>query len=254
MAFFSFLDPALNFLLGWSLLLPPWLGVLLLSFAISLMIVIVYKYTTNQNLMKQLKDEMQAFQKEMKELKDHPEKALEVQGKAMETNMKYMMQSFKSTLYTLLPIIIIFGWLNAHWAFVALAPGQDFPVQFNFVKGVNGTISATAPDGILLTGQSPQTITDGSTIFTFKGVTAGNYAIPFDLNNKTYTKSVIVTNGKEYAEQATLVNDGTVQTITLGLQKLVVLDLFGWQIGWLGSYIIFSLIFSMVLRKLLKVY
>ena len=31
-------------------------------------------------------------------------------------------------------------------------------------------------------------------------------------------------------------------------------SLFGWKPGWLGVYIIFSIIFSMVLRKLLKIH
>jgi uncharacterized membrane protein (DUF106 family) len=254
MAFFSFLDPALNFLLGWSLLLPPWLGVLLLSFAISLMVVIIYKFTTDQNLMKQLKEEMQAFQKEMKELRDHPEKALEVQGKAMETNMKYMMQSFRSTLFTMLPIILIFGWLNAHLAFAALAPGQEFPVELKFNQGVTGTITTLAPDGLELTTDGNKTISDGSAIFTFKGDTEGAHTLAFRFGNKDYTKDVLITSSRNYDPPIDTFPDGDVKSITVGLKKLVVTNLFGWQIGWLGTYILWSLLFSIVLRKLLNVY
>ena len=53
----------------------------------------------------------------MKTLRSDPDKMMVVQRKAMETNMKYMMQSMRPTLFTLIPIIVIFGWLNATLAF-----------------------------------------------------------------------------------------------------------------------------------------
>ena len=65
MGFGDILNPIFSPLLN----LPTLWAVILLSFLISLIITVVYKYTTNQNLMKQLKDEMKEFQREIKELK-----------------------------------------------------------------------------------------------------------------------------------------------------------------------------------------
>lgn len=95
--------------------LPPLLGVLIVSIIITVLVTLIYKWTTDQNLMKQLKDEIKEFQNEMKTLKDDPKKAMEVQKKAMQTNMKYMMQSFKPMLITFIPIVFIFGWLRGHY-------------------------------------------------------------------------------------------------------------------------------------------
>jgi len=74
------LDSVFNPLLN----LPTLWAVILLSFLISLIITVVYKYTTDQNLMKQLKSEMKEFQKEIKELRKEPEKAMQVQKKSMQ--------------------------------------------------------------------------------------------------------------------------------------------------------------------------
>ena len=108
MGFFSFLDVPLDFMLGWLLKLTPFWSILIMSFILSLLIVLIYKITTNQTLMKSLKEEIKSLQKQMKELKHDPTKMMEVNKKAMETNMKYMGQSFKPMLFTFLPIIIIF--------------------------------------------------------------------------------------------------------------------------------------------------
>ncbi|MFC1769138.1 EMC3/TMCO1 family protein, partial [Nanoarchaeota archaeon] len=96
MVFETLLDPIFNPLLALS---PLWI-MLILSFLVSALITLIYKFTTDQNLMKSLKEEIKEFQNEMKELKHDPSKMMEVQKKAMQTNMKYMMQSLKSTLFT----------------------------------------------------------------------------------------------------------------------------------------------------------
>ena len=70
---------------------------------------------TDQKLMKEIKQEMKDLQKEMKQFRDQPEKAMALQKKAFERQMKYMMQSFKPTLITLLPIMLIFGWLRLYY-------------------------------------------------------------------------------------------------------------------------------------------
>ena len=146
MAFENLLNPIFSPLLN----LPTLWAVVLLSFLISFIITLLYKYTTNQNLMKQLKEEMKEFQKEIKELRKEPEKAMQVQKRAKQTNMKYMMQSMKSTLYSFIPIIIIFSWMTAHLAYDPILPGQDFTTTVTFEKNVNGMIELSVPKGITI--------------------------------------------------------------------------------------------------------
>ncbi|MBD3361932.1 DUF106 domain-containing protein [Candidatus Woesearchaeota archaeon] len=256
MGFFSFLDPVLNFVFGPLLTLPPFWAILVISFIISIIIVLVYKFATNQKVMKELKEETKALQKQMKELKDNPSKAMEVQKKAMQTNMQYMMKSMKPTLITFIPIILIFGWLQAHFAFVPIMPGQDFSMTVEFEEGISGDILAEAPEGINIDGPSTKKIEDGKVVFTMRGQ-EGVYRSPpveFTVDGKTYSKPVIITNEKEYVEPVLSVNDDTVESITTSNEKRKILNLFGWKLGWLGTYIIFAIIFSMILRKLLRVY
>lgn len=107
----SILDPVL----GPVMSIPsPW-NLLLVCFILTGVITILYKYLTDQKMMKELKDDMKMHQKEMKELKDNPQKMMEVQKKAMEKNMKYMLHSMKPTLFTFIPIIFIFGWLRNYY-------------------------------------------------------------------------------------------------------------------------------------------
>jgi uncharacterized membrane protein (DUF106 family) len=256
MGFFSFLDPALNFVFGPLLKLPPFWGILIISFMISVIIVLVYKFFTNQQVMKQLKDETKELQKQIKELKHDPKKAMEIQKKAMQTNMQYMMKSMKPTLITFIPIILIFGWLQANMAFLPIVPGQDFSMTLEFYDGISGEVSAIVPEGITLHGEAVRKIEDGKVVFAMRGK-EGIYKSPgvdFTVNSKTYAQSVIITEDRDYIQPVSTIKDNTVKSIITGNEKMKILNLFGWKLGWLGTYIIFALVFSMLLRKILKVY
>jgi len=248
--FFSFLDPVMNFLFGWTLQLSPFWAVLIISFILSLMVTLIYKFTTNQSLMKSLKEEIKALQAEMKTLRHDPSKMMEVNRRAMETNMKYMSQSFKPMLFTFLPVIIIFGWLNAHLAFEPIHPGQEFTMTVLFETGARGNITIFPSEGLQVTSDVTKTITDGNAIFTLKAPSQGLYPVRFETDGTEYTKNVLITNERAYLEPVTRVNDDFVESITTEHAKTRVL--FG--LSWLWSYIVFSLVFSIVLRRMMKVY
>ena len=168
--------------------IPTLFSIILLSFLISLIITLVYKYTTDQNLMKQLKEEIKRLQKEMKELKSNPQKAMEVQKKAMQTNMKYMSHSLKSTLFTFIPLIIIFSWMNSNLAYDPILPGQDFTVTAVFEKGANGEITLNAPEGLEV-DKAKKEVKDSEVKWALNGK-EGEYLLLFEFNNEKHEKEV----------------------------------------------------------------
>lgn len=252
MAFSSLLNPVLNPIL----IINPAISILLLSFIISLGITVIYKLTTNQDLMKQLKSEMKEFQKEIKMLKANPQKAMAVQKRAMETNMKYMMHSMKSTLFTILPIILIFGWMNANLAYEPIAPGEEFTVTAYFMDIYDGEVFIEIPDGITSLSEQTKTVKDGIASWTLQG-DAGEYLLGFGFGKKYVTKDVIISERKAYSPIEERYSKSELKKVVNGnkpLKPLGTLSIFGWHPGWLGYYIILSIIFSMLLRKVMKVY
>ena len=176
--------------------IPTLFSIILLSFLISLIITLVYKYTTDQNLMKQLKEEIKRLQKEMKELKSNPQKAMEVQKKAMQTNMKYMSHSLKSTLFTFIPLIIIFSWMNSNLAYDPILPGQDFTVTAVFEKGANGEITLNAPEGLEV-DKAKKEVKDSEVKWALNGK-EGEYLLLFEFNNEKHEKELLITKNQAY--------------------------------------------------------
>ena len=258
MGFLDFLNPVFDFLFGWMLPLPPFWSILILSLIMSLIIVVITKYTTKQDVMKHLKEESKELQKQMKTLKDTPEKMLAVQKQHMESSMKYMRESFKPMIWTFIPIILIFGWISAHLAFEPIMPGQEFSVKVQLEKGLGSTIvTATAPEGITLTSDASKDVSDGVAIFTFKADTPGKYespALTFTVNGKGYEKDIIIGTERVYATPVKTFRDKTVKSIETVHDKVKVINIGSFSLSWIWSYIIFSIVFSSLLRKWLKIY
>jgi uncharacterized membrane protein (DUF106 family) len=249
----NLLNPVLDPVLSPLLKLPPLLAIFIISAFISALITFIYKFTTDQELMKSLKEKMKEHQKQMKEERNNPQKVMEIQKKSMEHNMKYMMQSMKSTLFTILPIIIIFGWLNMHMAYYPLMPGEEFSVSAIFRNGVNGNVGLEVPSEIELLNDARQNISDNMATWNLKGP-EGEYIIDIKYGDETFLKEIKITDEREYEPVEKKVNDDKLKSITVGNEKIVYINLFGWRIGWLGSYIIFSLVLSTLLRKFLKIH
>jgi uncharacterized membrane protein (DUF106 family) len=257
MVFETLLDPVFSPLLK----LPPVLAILIISMVISLVITIVYKYMTDQAMMKDLKQRQKDFQKKMKSLRSEPEKLMKVQKEAMSVNMQYMKQSFKPTLITFLPIIIIFGWLNANMAFDPIMPGQEFDATLYFKQGFKGDVGISVPEGVEVIGEETKPIEEGAVSFTLKGE-EGDYLLVFNYEESHYDKELTITDGRRYAPVRKVFKKEPLTQIALSNEKLIAVNLFsleegGWskgRVGWLGTYIIFSIIFSLGLRKLLKIY
>lgn len=230
--------------------LSPKIAITLISLVISIVSTLIYKWTTDQDLMKRLKDEIKELQKQMKTLTEHPEELSAVQKKSMEANMKYMSASMKPTLYTIIPIILIFGWLQGQYSFEPIMPGQDFTIQIDFEKGTQGTLKATAEN--MIVNEPEKQIQDNKAIIGLTANETGTQTLKLEFNDKKHEVPIQI-GEKTKKNTISIKKDGIKQAV-INYKKLIVLNLFGWQIGWIGTYIISSIIFSMILRKAMKIY
>ena len=249
MAYYDFL----NIILSPLFKLPVWLAVILMAFLISLIVILVTKFTTDQALMKKLKEDMKEHQKQVKELKNEPAKAMEMQKKMMESNMKYMSHSLRPTLITFIPIILIFGWMSSNFAFESIKPQQEFQATAFFEKNSDGSAELIVPDEIKIIGSKIQKIENDKTSWTLKG-SEGEHILEFNYNGEKQQTSVLITNDNKYINSIKK-TEGKIKTIQINYKKLIVLPI-GYKdwLGWLGTYIWSSILFTLVLRKIIKVY
>ncbi|MBI2152011.1 DUF106 domain-containing protein [Candidatus Woesearchaeota archaeon] len=259
----AFLDSILNPVFQPLLKLGPFWAVLIISLVITLVTVLVYKYFTDQAEMKRLKEQQKDFQKQMKELKDNPTEMMKVQKEAMKANFDYMKHSFKATLITMLPVLILFGWMNAHLAFEPIYPDEAYSITAKFAPGVNGAALAVVDKDTELLTKAQQNIENSQTTWRMKS-SSGEHIFTIKIGDESaeagkeeQSQKILITKDFSYTPAFTSYKDSGIQSLQINYNKLRPLgdfSLFSWQPGWLGWYIIFSIVFSLGLRKLLNVY
>ncbi len=251
----AFLDPVFNPVLLPLLNKSPFLGIVILSLILSLIVVLVYKYFTNQQEMKRLKEQQKEYQQKFKELKDKPDEMMKLQKEAMGKNFEYMKHSLKATLITMLPIILVFGWMNAHLAFEPIYPGEMYSITAQFKEGLTGDAELIVDEGTELVSPALQPIANTVT-WNLKS-TEGEHFVTVRAGNIEQSKKVFITTELKSEMPLSAYKHSDIEQIRINYNKLRPLadfSLFGWQPGWLGLYIIFSIVFSIVLRKVMKVY
>lgn len=233
--------------------IPTLYSVLIISFFISLLINIVYKFTTNQKRLKEIREETKIYQKRMRELKDDPKKMMDVQKDAMKLQMEMFTQTMKSTFITIIPLILIFAWMNSHFAYAPIKPNQEFTTSMFFKEGATGSAELVAPEGIQITGNAVVDIKDDKAVWNLKGE-EGEYLLQYKFEDLSFDKEVLISQNSNYKNPIKNINQNDVEQISVEHNKNILLNIFGFKIGWLGTYIIFSLIFSIVLRKIMGLY
>ena len=133
----------------------------LIALVVTIIVTYAYKWLTDQKRMKKLRDDLNDYQKEMREVKD-PKKLMNIQKKSLESNLEYMKHSFKPTLYTMLPVLLIFIWLNSFIAYQPIHPGDTFKVDVLVEKGSAGTVKIgdILPTGVILQDNKEKNITN----------------------------------------------------------------------------------------------
>jgi uncharacterized membrane protein (DUF106 family) len=260
MAFANLLDPLLNPLLS----LGAFWTIFIISVFVSLFTVITYKYTTNQDHLRHLKSELKRLQEKSKKYtkEGKGEKALKLQKDMMKLNGQYMKHSMKSTLYTFIPLIIFFGWLGANLAFAPLMPGVPFNVSVQPQTGITGQFVLEAPDGFELLSNASQPVSQSIT-WVLKANSSMNSGVTIRHlpSNEEQFVPLIITTGLDYEEPFHKIDSSKVfSSIIVGNEKLMIfkgIPLFGqlpwistW--GWFGAYFLFSILFSTLLRKAMK--
>lgn len=245
MAFLSGLFDALfDYTLSWD----PLYAIIYISFILSLFIILLYKYATDQKEMKRLKDALADFQKKAKASRDNPEKMMSIQKEMMKTNMEYMKKSMKVTFITFIPMILILGWMDANFSYQPLLPEQDFGLGVVLKEGFDGNVTLVVPKGLEVVGESTVLSKDSTAKFKLKGE-AGEYIATIRAGDASVDKDILVSKQKYAPVEQTYDND-VIESVLLGNNELDIIGSF----GWLFTYFIAMLVFSIGMRKLLKVY
>lgn len=243
-------------------------GIAVLSLVVTALFTWIHAKMTDQEHLKSLKQRQKELQKKLKKERN-PDILKEINEEALKISLQLMRSSFRPMFVIIIPIMILFAFMNANVAYQPITAGEKFNLTAFFkdsVNGKNATISVS--EGIEVIGPTEKTVTKGKANWVLRGKKNGNFLVTVSAEGEKFVKEVIIDNVEYSSVQESCgeprsglskffcsfnkPND-LIKSVSLDNKKRIYLNLFGWKLGWLGSYIIFSIVFGMIIRRIFNI-
>jgi uncharacterized membrane protein (DUF106 family) len=257
----------------------PWVGMILISWLTALLMLFIFRFTSNQAGIRRVKNKIKAHLLELRLFKDSLRLSFKAQGNILRYNLKYISYSTKPLLVMIIPLVLILIQLNVWFGYEALTPGQETILKIKLAEGYDPleTKLALEPSSGFKIQTPPLRIEEEREIdWRLQAREKGVHDLTFIVNGQRLTKKLAVTQ-KPLSKISTLkvrrsfvnelLNPGEppfpknspIKAIEV---KYPVKDmkLFGWGIPWLLGipswlivYFVLSIILGFVFKGVFKV-
>lgn len=253
--------------------LDPLWPLLFFSLVTGIIMLVIFRYTSNQKGIKEAKDRIKAHLLEIRLFKDDLRIQLSAQKEILRHNFTYMKHALKPMLFMIIPVVIILIQLDAWFGYRALKPGASAIVSVKLADNTSvdslSKVSVESPDKGLLVETPPLRIPEeGEVNWRVRANEPGEHNLTFNVSGNTFQKRVIVSDGKldrvsrvvASSFWDTFLNPSEESIGNNSLMKKIEVDypsrsieIFGWHIHWLIVFFVLSIVFGFAFKGLFKV-
>jgi uncharacterized membrane protein (DUF106 family) len=250
----------------------PWFGMAAVSLLTALLMLEVYKLTSNQAAIRGAKDKIKAHLLELRLYKDSMRVTLRAQAAILKANMSYLAANLKPLLVMIVPLVLILAQLGLWFDRAPLGPGEETLVKVGLEAGVDPVslqMELEASPGLEITSPAVRIPDQREVAWRFKATAAGPGRLTLRVGGMALVKSVAV-GGKPMTKVSPLASRGSIwkQALYPGERALAAgtpvrsieilypaksLGAFGFRLHWLVAYLILSIAFGFAFKGVLKV-
>jgi len=252
--------------------LNPWAGMAFISLLTGLLMLFIYRLTSNQTGIRQVKDRIKAHLLELRLYKDNMGVTMKAQGQILRANLRYLGLNFKPLLVMIVPLVLILAQLNLWFGAeplvvgrpailkVELAPETSFP-DMEFALETPPQITVETP---------PLRIEELKEVdWRIKADSPGIFDLTIRAGEQSVLKTVVVAGRPLqkisalkvrrnfldevlYPGEKPLPGKNRVRSVELAYPARR-LNLFGLRVHWLMAYLGLSIVFGFALKRPFKV-
>jgi uncharacterized membrane protein (DUF106 family) len=249
---------------------PIW-GLLIVSVVTGIVMVVIFKYTSNQSGIKGAKDKISAYLMEIRLFKDDMRLMFSAQGRILRTNLTYMRYAVTPMLFMLVPVVLILAQLGIRYADRPLRPGESALVKVKLAEysfDETTPVSVETGEGLRLETPLLRIPRTGEIDFRIGAIKEGHHALTISIDGETLEHPVPVADKVVrayavrlkpdfwhmllYPGQAPIPKTSSIEEIDVKLPPQTV-SMFGWNINWLVFFFIASLVAGYSLKGVFKV-
>jgi len=253
--------------------LPPIVGLAVVSLLTSILLLIVFKKTSNQKALEAVKRKIHAGLFEIRLFNDDFRSILRSQLDILRHNLTYLRYSTVPMIWTLPPLVLLIAQLQFHYGYESLRVGRPAVVKATVQAGESGAkpaIRLESPGPGLEVMEPPVWIPSLLQMaWRIEPRTAGDYELRIVNGSESVTKSVRVRDGSDsivrrsplrvrgfldellYPAEPPLPR-GAFESIAVTYTEANV-GVFGIELHWMIVYFVLSIAFAFLLRGTFKV-
>jgi hypothetical protein len=266
--FLSLVDDVVD--LAFRLMRPlPTLAVLFVFACLTAVLtLLVVRWTSNQKAIRRVKDRMGAHVLEVRLFSDQPGVVLRAYLSLLGNTVLYLRHSLRPLIVLAIPLLLLFGQLEAYFGRTPVARGQDFLLRaiFDSENPVADSV-LRLPSGVEVTAPPVHIESDHEVDWRLKANHPGTYDIRLLLPGSEFLKKVVVGEGLNRVVTdrmrgglwQEIVNPGEQPLPLHGLVEQIeiqypmrVFRFHTWKIEWVIPYLAMTLVAALVLKRALR--
>lgn len=259
--------------------LPPWVGILVWSIPIGVFALWVFKKTSNQRRIAEVKRKIHACLFEIRLFNDDVAAILRAQGEILRHVARYQALALKPMIFILPPLVLLMVQLHAFYGFRGLKPGEHALVRAAFAGDWSARSNAPRPamalelpPGLRLDGDAVWASNLGELLWQVRVDAPGDYELAFRIGDEVVGKTLRATDSVvrlsptrpersfmdqlEWPSEDPLPRSSGLAEITVaypdGSVAFAGWD-FEWRYAWMVVFFVLTMVVAVALRKPLGV-
>jgi len=252
--------------------LSPWYGMVFISFLIGLFMLFVFRYTSNQQGIRRVKNRIKAHLLELRLFKDSFATSLKAQGSILRCNMRYIGFSARPMLVMIIPVILIIIQLYLWFDYQSLSLGEETILKVTLKEDYNPikvNLILEPSSGFVVETPPLRLEEDREIDWRLRAKEKGVYDIvlvsdgqeihkKIAIEEKPLSKIIPAKVGKNFFAQvlkpgeAPLPSNSPLESIEI-LYPSKRMNLFGWRIHWLIVFFVLTIVFGFAFKGVFKV-
>jgi hypothetical protein len=247
----------------------PLLLVLAISIVIGLLMVVVFRYTSNQKAIGRAKDRLKAHLLAVRLFQDQLPVVMRAYGKILRGTGSYLRLAFTPFLIAILPITFLIVQLDRYFGWLPLRPAQTFLVEARVEDPTAlNEASLQLPPELSSSAPAVHVPKDKEVVWRVVAERAGQYDIHIAAAGQTVSKQVVVSPGLARvspirlkdnfwermftSSEPALADNSPVQSIAISYPPRVIG--FAWmEWNWIVLFFVVSLIAGFIFKSVLGI-
>lgn len=243
--------------------------VLLLSLVVGLLMVVVFRYTSDQKAIHVAKDHLKAHLLAVRLFQDQLPVVLRSYGRILKATGRYLRLAFKPLLLVILPLIFLIVQMDRYLGSMPLQPGEPFLVKVRLANAeILDDASLHLPPGLATTAPAIHEPLDNEVVWRVVAEKDGDYNVDISVSGQTFSKRVVVSSGLArlsairlrgpwwervfISAEPGLPGNSMVQAIEVGYPSRQI-AFAGLEWNWIWLFFILSLLAGFVFKSVLRI-